>query len=40
MKNENDILVMINIIGDLGFTRREDRDSKRNLLHNNTSQNN
>ena len=29
MKNENDILMMNNIIRDLGYTGREDRDSKR-----------
>ena len=29
MKKENDILMMNNIIRDLGYTGREDRDSKR-----------
>ena len=29
MKNESDILMMNNIIRDLGYTGREDRDSKR-----------
>ena len=28
VKNENDILMMNNIIGDLGYTGRQDRDSK------------
>ena len=39
MKNESDILMMNNIIRDLGYTGKEDRDSKKNMLHNNTSQN-
>ena len=28
MKNENDILMMMNIVNDLGYTGRKDRDSK------------
>ena len=32
MKNESDILMMDNIIRDLGYTGREDRDSKRKTI--------
>ena len=32
MKNENDILMMNNIIEDLGYTGRKDRDSERQTL--------
>ena len=32
MKNEKDFLLMNNIIKDLGYTGRKDRDSKRQIL--------
>ena len=32
VKNEKDILMMINIIRDLGYTGDDDRDSKRNIF--------
>ena len=34
MKNENDILMMNNIINDLGYTGDGDRDSKRKTFFN------
>ena len=38
MKNEEDILMMYNIISDLGYTSRKDRQSnRRNILYNNSS---
>ena len=37
MKNENDILMMNNITNDLGYTGIGNRDSKKNILYNNTS---
>ena len=37
MKNENDILMMNIIIGDLGYTGIGHKKSKRNIFHINTS---